>query len=141
MKYNKVVVFILCISLFSACKQVPSEKHLQVKLSLSVNAENTPVKVNRFTWEHASIVLELKDENNRVILMPSPPMPPSNLADYDMNIKASTKITFPILGLNVLSKQMRTKDLKIRCVGFYQLHASQTHHKAASDWVMLKKNS
>jgi hypothetical protein len=107
------------------------------------NQSDTVISVNQFDWETASLILELeKISNNRNTIIPLlvPPVPPSNLKDYEVTLKRKEQLQFDIIGLDIISNNLREELIRVRCKGFYKRAQDDTFYEIKSNWVILQPN-
>ncbi|QXP60888.1 hypothetical protein [Olleya sp. HaHaR_3_96] len=107
------------------------------------NQSDTVISVNQFDWETATLSLELeKISNNRNTIIPllAPPVPPSNLKDYEVSLKRKEQLQFDIIGLDIISNNLREELIRVRCKGFYKRAQEDTFYKIKSNWVILQPN-
>ena len=146
MQNNKLIVFIIIISLFG-CKRNMEKKQLNVELTIVKNNEltgkvvitnnsNNTVLINYFNWENATLILEVLDGDKIVNTFP-PPIPPKNNENNFKKIGKNEELIIPLKGLEILESHMNNKKLKVRCVGFYKNNSENKYRKVVSNWENL----
>ena len=132
---NRLKNLVLIISVFFiGCKSDVEDHNLQVELVLVdssklkgsvtiTNQSETEITVNQFEWDTATLILELenvKSNGNTSIPLLAPPIPLSNLKEFNVSLKRKEKLPIDIKGLDIISDNLREAPIRVRCKGFYK---------------------